>query len=81
MIISMSTGWQAIGNYMQHRLIGVDFLILALLLNILIVQMLSLTNRGMPFWLRYGMSFGASLSGAALMYLVIWRGLGPLFSP
>jgi hypothetical protein len=77
----MSTGWQAIGNYIQHRLIGVGFLILALLLNILMLQMLGLTNRGMTLWLRCVLSLGASLIGAMLIYAVIWRGLGPLFSP
>ena len=79
MIISMSTGWLAIGNYVRDRFIGAGCLILAILLNMLMVRMLGLTNRGMPFWLRCGLSFGATLSGATLIYAVIWRGLWPLF--
>jgi hypothetical protein len=80
MIYAFSIGPMVGRHYVRNRCIAVSFLFVAFLLNVLMVRMLGLANRGMGFRLRYGLSFGTSLIGAILVYVVIWRGLWPLFS-
>ena len=77
---SMSTGWMAVGHYVRDRFTAAALVMFALLLNFLMARTLGLANPGTAFWVRYGLSVAASLIGAALIYAIVWRGLGPLFS-
>jgi len=57
---------------LRDRSIAVTYLIVSLVLNVAIVWALGRVRRPRSFWVRCGLSFGVSVAGAMLMYLVIW---------
>ena len=77
-IYAFTTGPMAIGHYVRERFIGTSLVILSLLLSGVIAWMLKSTRQPLRTWLRYALSFGASLVGGGLLLVgVFWPLLRP----